>query len=371
MPFLTESRRLREVELSQIRQQMQLAPADAINLALGELSFPLPELLRAKALELLQTATPVYTPNAGLSELRKAISAMYPGSDPASVCVCNGAEEAVFVTLLSLLDPGAKIAIPDPDYPAYPAICKIMEANIIRLPFESDLLTVDWQSWKKLLEQNVQALILSHPSNPSGHVFTENEAKDLSEFCASHHILLIVDEIYARLYFNAPPPSFWQPAENIIIIGGVSKSHCMSGWRLGWVLAPPSMINSIIKARQYVSTCSNWLSQKLAEFALTTSGLQAVDQVLAQLRVCRSFVGERFRLHPERVLLPQASPYLMLQVDGEDREIARYLSQKGVITVPGSAFGARGQGWLRINYAVPQDKLRQALDIICHELHLH
>lgn len=371
MPFLTESRRLRKVELSQIRQMMQSAPSDAINLALGELSFPLPEILRRKALELLQTATPVYTPNAGLTELRQAISDMYPGSDPASVCVCNGAEEAVYVTLLALLNPGDTVAIPDPDYTAYSAICNILEANVIRLPFESDLLTVDWPLWEKLLVQNVKALILSHPSNPCGHVFTQDEAVHLSEFCASHHIVLIVDEIYARLYFTSPPPSFWQPAEHIISIGGVSKSHCMSGWRLGWVVSPANLISSIIKARQYVSTCSNWLSQKLGEYALSAEGLQAVDQILGQLRVCRSIVTERFCQHTEQVLIPPASPYIMLKVDGNDLQIAGDLAQKFVVTVPGSAFGSLGKGWLRINYAVPQDKLHQALDIICHELDLY
>ncbi|MDD4223587.1 MAG: pyridoxal phosphate-dependent aminotransferase [Candidatus Cloacimonetes bacterium] len=371
MPSLTEARRLRGIELSLIRQVIQAAPPDAINLALGELGFPLPPALRQKALELLQEETPVYTPNAGLPNLREAIAGSYPGSDPDRVCVCNGVEEALFVSLLAMLDPRDTLAIPDPDYPAYSAIGKMLECNIIRLPFESDLSSVDWELWSRLLNSGVKALVLSHPGNPGGFVFSPEEAQRLAAICNSAGITLIVDEIYARLVFQGTVPSFRGRVDRLFILGGLSKSHCLSGWRIGWVLAPAELASAVVKARQYVSTCSNWLSQQLAVFALSPAGLASADEVLAQLKACRKLALAILATPAPDLLAPAATPYLMLRVGGDDLRICQDLAGKGVICVPGSAFGQRSQGWLRLNYALPQDKLKTALDILNNELYLH
>lgn len=371
MPSLTESQRLRGIELSLIRQVIQAAPPDVINLALGELGFPLPEILRQHALELLQTATPVYTPNAGIPKLREAIASLYPGANPEQVCVTNGAEEAVFLSLLALLDPGDTLAVPDPDYSAYPAIGKMLECNLIRLPFESDLSSVDWELWEKLLADKVKVLVFSHPSNPAGHIFSESEITRLASLCARYRVTLVVDEIYRELYFSARPASLYGALENLLVVGGLTKSHCMSGWRLGWALAPAELTPSLIKARQYVSTCSHWLSQHLAAFALSPEGMTAVDGVRAQLRACRELALNALEPHRARILAPDASPYLMLRVDGDDVKFCSHLAARCVICVPGSAFGDISAGWLRLNYAVPLAQLGQAMDIVCHELSLH
>lgn len=371
MGIPTEAKRLGGIELSLIRKVLQSAPPSAINLALGELGFPLPKVLRQRAIELLQTATPVYTPNAGIPELRTAIAGLYQGAQADSVCVCNGAEEAVFVTLLALVDPGDTVAIPDPDYPAYSAICKILDANVIRLPYESDLSSVDWARWESLLSSGVKTLLFSHPSNPCGHVFSDNEVERLTSICSKNGVAMVVDGIYEELYFSARPPSFCGRLDSLFMIGGLSKSHCMSGWRLGWVVSPPSLAASVIKARQYVSTCSNWLSQHLGVFALSPTGRQSAKTALGLLKESRRFALQRMGRSLERVLVPPASPFLMLKVDGDDLEFSQNLARKGVICVPGSAFGEVSRGWLRINIGVPEDKLSPAMDVICDELSLH
>jgi aspartate/methionine/tyrosine aminotransferase len=371
--LLTEASRLDGIELSLIRRMTQEAPRGAVNLALGELGFPLPDVLRQKAIALLQEGTPVYTPNAGLPELRRAISLLYPGSSPDNVCVCNGAEEAIFVALLTLLEPGDRMAVPDPDYSAYPNIGRIMGADIVRLPYSADLQSVDLALWESKLCEGVKALILSNPGNPAGHVFSGAGILHLLDICVKHQLILIVDEIYLGLYFDAVPVSFWDArhASRLIIIGGLSKSHCMSGWRLGWGLFPQGIISAVVKARQYVSTCSNWLSQKLAEFALSPQGSLAAAGVLDSLKECRAVVKERLSGSGIKFYLPSATPYCLLQVGGDDVAVARELARKGVVTVPGSAFGEMGRSWLRLNYAVPLDKLKQALEVILEELHFH
>jgi aspartate/methionine/tyrosine aminotransferase len=371
VPLPSEAQRLRGIELSLIRKVTQAAPPGAINLALGELGFPLPQILREEALRLLQTATPVYTPNAGLSELRSAIAALYPGSDPEDICVCNGAEEALFVSLLSILDTGDAVAIPDPDYPAYAAICALLEAKVVRLPYLESLQAADLDEWERLIAGGVEVLVLSHPSNPAGHVFSEADARRLACLCEEYEVTLVVDEIYRELFFCDPLPSFHGHLENLILLGGVSKSHCMSGWRLGWALVPPTLSAAVVKARQYVSTCSNWLSQQLAIYALSPLGGAAAEEVLDQLKTCRAQALERLGHFGGRLLAPPATPYLMLKVDADDLDICARLAKKGVVCVPGSAFGKVSRGWLRLNYAVPNTKLATGLDIICDELHFH
>ena len=371
MPRLNEARRLRGLELSQIRQVIQAAPPDAINLALGELGFPLPGSLRHHALKLLQTATPVYTPNAGLPRLRESITRQYPGSDPGNICVCNGVEEALFVSLLSLLDPGDTVAIPDPDYPAYASIVKILECNVLRLPYESNLSSVDWDLWASLLDKDVKTLVLSHPGNPAGHIFDRDELERLAEFCNRHGITLLVDEIYYRLAFEGMPPSFNGKVEHLFQLGGLSKSHCMSGWRVGWVLSPPELAAAVVKARQYVSTCSNWLSQQLAVFALSEEGLAASREVLEQLKACRDLALNKLEPWTQKFFSASATPYLMMMCPPDALSISRSLAARGVICVPGNAFGRVAAGWLRINIAVALDKLETALDRIIDELYLH
>jgi aspartate/methionine/tyrosine aminotransferase len=348
---------------------MQNAPAGAINLALGELGFPMPEALKEKAIELLREGNPVYTPNAGLAELRQAIATDYSNNvNPNQIIVCNGAEEAVFITLMALINPGDTIAIPDPDYPAYPAISGIFEASVKRLPFMDNFSEIDWEQWEDILCSGVKAVLLSAPSNPSGFSFSAAEAVQFGEICNRNGIMVIVDEIYGRLFFKQAPISLNSYVENFIRIGGVSKSHCLSGWRLGWILAPLEIAPAMIKAKQYVSTCSHWLSQNLAVFALSQAGLQEAELIRLLLLDNHNYMLQRIsKALPMGISayhLPSASPYVMLKVEGDDLDFAAKLADKGVITVPGRAFGESAKGWIRMNYGVSQPLLSSALNIL-------
>lgn len=371
---LIEASRWQGVELSLMRTLIQNAPLGAINLALGELGYAMPDNLREYAKHLMQSSTAVYTPNAGMPELREAIAAYYAqGVLPEQVCATNGAQEALFLSLFSFLEHGDRVAVPDPDYTAYHSLLKVLGAQVIRLPYGKDLKSIDWDLWEQLLTYETKAIVLSSPNNPSGFYLRQADVRHLSEICNNRGIWVVLDEIYRELCFGPEPASMIGECERLFVISGLSKSHCLSGWRLGWTVAPKPLSATLIKAKQYVSTCSGWLAQKLAIFALSEPGKDDANQIFSQLQESRALAmkiicarGAKKDMH-----LPDATPYMMLRCEAEDLEFATKLAKKGVITAAGTAFGEMTKGMIRINYGALANILAPALELICDELYPH
>lgn len=349
-----EADRLAHIELSMLRKLMAKAPADSINLALGELGFSFPEDLAAHATKLLRGCNPHYTPNAGLTELRQRIANNY-NDIPSSICVCNGAEEALYITLQAILNPGDIVAVPDPDYPAYPVLAQLAGARVIRLPFSKDFQEIDWQDWKEKLN-GVKLLVMSSPSNPTGYTLNQADSARLGSILEQTGTILVLDEIYQEVYTQKPEESDYTKFSLLIRINGLSKSHLMSGWRIGWIHGPSAFIESATKLKQYISTCPPWLSQLLALYALDCPEIPA--RVREQMRLNLSLVQDGmagFTLH-----LPKASPYAMLYARDSEAQVEKWMN-KGVLTVPGIAFGTGCREWIRINYAMEQSTLIQAI----------
>jgi aspartate aminotransferase len=319
----------------------------------------------------------------------------YP--DPANILICNGAEEALYITLQGLVNEGDNIAIPDPDYPAYPTLVSLAGGQTVRLPFpdfdvdatssvdatscrinvnatscrlrdkkpQDDVPTIKLQDeastlelWEALLI-GCKALLLSHPSNPSGFRFSASEFEQLAQILNRHGVILIVDEIYKDLYFDFPYEPDYTIINRVIRIGGLSKSHLMSGWRIGWLAGSTPEVSELTKLKQYISTCAAWPSQKLAEFALTQSSL--VDDVRRQLSHNRDLCLATLPF--AKVHAPMAGPYMMLRCQ-DGLEYAKDLLHKGIITVPGIAFGKVTQGYVRINIGVKPPLLERALALL-------
>ncbi len=331
-------------------------------MALGELGFPLPDFLRERAQELLTSGNPRYTPNAGLLELREAIAHYYEEMvQPDQICVCNGAEEALYILMTALINPSDTVAIPDPDYPAYPAIVKMMEAQVLRLPYEQNLTQIDWDLWDSLLSRGVKLLLLSNPKNPTGLFFDSNEMDKLVGLCRKHDIILVIDEIYRELYFTEQPISALGRYEKLFVISGLSKSHLMSGWRLGWIVSPQSFATACVKTKQYISTCSNWLSQQLGICALSDEGMSMLPKLRAMLHHTQKEAYAALQERYPQMIVPPASPYIMFKPDRDELDFATEMAVKGVVTVPGMAFGEISRAWIRINHALAMDALKEGL----------
>jgi len=367
---LIESKRVRHIEMSLLRIIMAMAPPDAVNMALGELGFAMPQGLRDYAAELLKTETPRYTANAGIPELKEAVAHYHHNAySPEGVCVTNGAEEAIYAAMMAFLNPGDKIAIVEPFYPAYATIVGICEAELVPLPHEPNLTTINWDKWERLLAQNVKVLLFSNPSNPLGTFFSEAEINRICLLAKKYELLILADEIYHDLYIDTEPVSFAGKIPNLILISGVSKSYCMSGWRMGWAIGPEKLVNPIIRAHQYISTCAGWLAQKVTVKALK-DGQVWLDEVRSHLRKTFLFTINHLQkqLSSIPLLLPTSTPYIMLQFGGDDYEACSRAAKHGVITVPGRAFGTNSTGWIRINYALEQPLLERGLSILTKQL---
>ena len=360
---------MKNIKKSLIRQIFDSAPKNSINFGLGEIQFPTPKILCEYAKKILDDRNIRYTPNAGLFELREAISNYYQNIIPAeNVCVTIGAEEAVYATLASILNPEDEVLLANPCFLAYGSIIEMLYGIPVYFNLEPQHnFKLDKESFLDGISSKTKAVLLNNPSNPLGIIFSEDEIKFILETCHKHNILIIVDEIYRELFLNEKTPSFLELTENVIVISGVSKSHCMTGWRLGWVAShQKDLIDKIITVHQYICTCAPFLSQKVAVKALSEEGMKSADEIRIKLKRNYEFMINYFdENHIEYKALKKASsPYFFVNFGIDDRKLSKKVLEKGVIVIPGTAFGSNGKNWIRINYGVEREILKKGLKII-------
>ncbi len=362
----TPAARLAGIEKSVIRQIFDRAPLDAINLGLGEPDFPTPGAIRAAAQRFIHTGKIRYTPNAGLLELRRAIAADY--GDAArfeGVCVTNGSQEALFVALMGLINPGDDVLLPDSGFVAYPALVRMAGGKPVfyKLPARHGF-AFDAEEFRQRLTANTRAVIINSPSNPTGRMLTPENLKALANALQGSSALVIADEVYRELYFDVRPAAIGDFYPHTVVISGLSKSHAMTGWRLGWIYGDPEIVRHLIVLHQYATTCASAISQRAALAAFTEEGRAALAELRQDLRARRDFLVELLDtqfadLNLDRII-PDGAFYLMLAISrfGASLEVAERMLQNKVITIPGAAFGEEAEGYLRLSFATDFDTIR-------------
>ncbi len=360
---------MKSIKKSLIRQIFDSAPKNSINLGLGEIQFPTPKILCEYAKEILDDKNIRYTPNAGLPELRETIANYYQNTIPAeNVCVTCGAEEAIYATLASILNPEDEVLLANPCFLAYSSIIEMLYG----IPVYFDLnpqhnFSLDKKSFLNGISSKTKAVLLNNPSNPQGISFSRKEIEFILETCNRNNILIIVDEIYRELFLFEKNSSFLELTENAIVISGVSKSHCMTGWRLGWAAShQKELTDRIIATHQYICTCAPFLSQKTAVKAFSEEGMKSAEQIRIKLKRNYEFLIKFFNDNhiKYKALKSSSSPYFFVNFGIDDRKISRELIDNGVIVIPGTAFGSKGKNWIRINYGVEKEILKKGLNII-------
>lgn len=356
--------RLRDVELSLIRQINALATPYSVNLGIGEPNLQPDERLR----ELAHRAATVpwqYSPNAGTLALRKKLC---EGTelDPASeVCVTAGTQEGLFAVFTAFLNPGDEVLVPNPGFLSYATLAKICGATFVTYELEPPEWRIDVDALRKKITPKTKLIVVTSPSNPLGSVIDDDTLRAI----AATGLLVVSDEVYREIWYEAPPPSMLGLGENVIVLNGLSKSHGMTGLRLGWILARAELMKPIVTAHQYIATCASVFSQALAlsifeDREWNAMWLENVREQFATQREAAVYAIEHEL--GAKIPAPAGAFYAFVPVPSCDTiSFAKTLAtDAAVLVIPGLAFGTIGQGFIRISYAAPVEQITSGIERI-------
>ena len=371
------SKTITTIEPSGIRKFFDIVSEmeDAISLGVGEPDFDTPWHIRDEGIYSLEKGRTFYTSNAGLKELKVEISKYldrrfglkYDYNKEMLVTV--GGSEAIDIAMRAMLDPGDEVLIPQPSYVSYVPCCVLANGTpvIIELKAEDDF-RLTAEELEAAITPKTKLLVLPFPNNPTGAVMEKKDLEAVAEIVEKYDLYVLSDEIYAELTYlenHVSIASLPGMKERTIVINGFSKSHAMTGWRLGYACGPEVILKQMLKIHQFAIMCAPTTSQYAAVEALK-NGDEDVAMMRGEYNGRRRYVLKRF----QDMGLPCFEPFGAFYAFPCIREFGmtsdefatELLQSKKVAVVPGTAFGACGEGFLRISYAYSLDDLRTALD---------
>lgn len=356
--------RLTGIELSLIRQINALATPLSVNLGIGEPNVIPDERLREMAREAATTSWK-YSPNAGTISLRKKLSAEGRYEPATEVCVTAGTQEGLFSIFTAYVEPGDEVLIPNPGFLSYATLAKVCGAQPVTYDLDAPDWQIDVEQLKKKITPRTKLIIVNSPSNPLGSVASRGTLEQI----AALGPLVVSDEVYREIWYDEQPASMAGMGENVIVVSGLSKSHAMTGLRLGWILAREAVLKPLITAHQYVATCASVFSQALAEKILDDAEWNAgwLDSMRAQFMSQREAALYAIEHELEIAIEPPAGAfYAFAPVPACDTiSFAKTLAtDAAVLVIPGLAFGTRGQGFIRISYAAPVGEITTGIERI-------
>lgn len=350
--------RFHGIEISLIRQINALATPLTTNLGLGEPNLEPDGTFRELASRAATEGSWRYTANAGTLALRAHIASGTSFDPKNEVCVTAGTQEALFAISQAYVESGDEVLVPEPGFVAYETLVRIAGGNPIPYPLHAPDWTIDLPELRKRVTPRTKAIVVNSPSNPTGAALAAAELDAIADLGP----LVISDEVYREIHFGDPPPSMLGRGRNVIVVSGLSKSHGMTGLRLGWAIAAADLMAPVIRAHQYIATCASAFSQTLAELIFENASWNAqwLAGVREQFRIQRDIALAAVEQQVHIALTPPAGAfYLFVPVPTCDSVgLAKALAtEAAVLTIPGVAFGAAGEGFLRISFAASEEQL--------------
>ncbi len=367
-------------------KELKAAGRKVYDLSLGEPDFTTPEHICQAAVNAMKAGHTHYTVASGIPELKKAVADQYKSVHgleyaPAQVVIANGAKHAIHNVFTVLLDPGDEVIIPAPYWVSYAELVKLTGAVpvIVDTPQENNFKLTP-EMLVKAVTKKTKALLLCSPSNPTGSMYSAEELGALADVAVEKNLLVISDEIYERLIYGGHKfASFATVRQGLqdrtILINGVSKTYAMTGWRIGWSIAPLNVSKAIadLQSQETSNPCS--ISQ-YAALAAITGPQDCVATMCAEFAKRREFVRNRIAKIPGvscseiagafyafiNIKKHLGRPYNGVQIDNSSQWCLELLAKKGVASVMGSAFGA--EGYARLSFAASMPNLEAALDLI-------
>ena len=372
--FVTE--KVKQIKPSGIRKFFDIVSEmpDAISLGVGEPDFDTPWHIREEGIRSLKAGKTFYTSNAGLMPLRQEISRYIEDRlqltyDPASeIMVTVGGSEAIDIAFRTVLEPGDEVIIPEPAFVSYVPCVQLAGGVPVTIPLKAEnAFRLKPRELEAAITPKTKVLLLSYPNNPTGAIMEKEDLEALLGIIEKHDLLVISDEIYSELTYNSRHVSIASlpgMRKRCVVINGFSKSYAMTGWRLGYALAPKEIMEQMVKLHQFAIMSSPTTSQYAAVSALKNGNSDVMEMRLAYDQ------RRRFLLHEmERLQIPCFEPrgafYIFPDISefgmSSEEFATELLREENVAVVPGSAFGDCGEGFIRISYAYSIEELKAAL----------
>lgn len=345
-----------------------------IHLEIGEPDFDTPTHVRQEACRALEEGYTHYSNSTGILELREAI-AQYAGKirglqfDPNNVVVTPGAKPIMFYTIMALVEPGEEVIYPNPGFPIYESMINFLGGVAVPLQLsERRDFRVDLDELESKVSSNTRLLILNSPHNPTGGVLTYDDLKAIADLAVKHDVMVLADEIYSGIIYEGEHHSildFPGMMERTILLDGFSKTYAMTGWRMGYGIFPAEMVPHVSRLIINSVSCTSTFSQRAAVAALT-GPRDEVEHMQEAFSQRRNLVYEGLNKIPGlRCNHPAGAFYAFPNITDtgmDSRAYAEYLlTEADVAVLPGTSFGAFGEGYIRISFANSAENLQEAM----------
>lgn len=370
---------LDKIEVSLIRQfDQSISDVPGImKLTLGEPDFTTPEHVKEAAKAAIDANQSHYTGMAGLVALRQAAADFVKDkyhltyNPDNEILVTIGATEALSATLTAILEPGDTVLLPAPAYPGYEPIVNLIGADIVEIDTTgNDFVLTPEVLEQAILEQgdSLKAVLLNYPTNPTGVTYSREQIKALADVLRKYDVFVISDEVYSELtYTDEPHVSIAEYLpEQTILINGLSKSHAMTGWRIGLIFAPAVFTAQLIKSHQYLVTAATTMAQFAAIEALSAGKDDALP-MKAEYVKRRDYIIDKMSALGFKIIKPDGAFYIFAKIpEGYEQDSFKFCQdfarEKAVAFIPGVAFGKYGEGYLRLSYAASMETITTAME---------
>jgi aspartate aminotransferase len=363
--------------ISNLASELEAEGADVVDLSVGEPDFDTPQNIIESAEAAMEAGHTGYTSSNGIPELKDAIVEKLRGNDvpcdTENIIVTPGAKQALYEAIQALIDDGDEVVLLDPAWVSYEAMVKLAGGRLSRV----DLAPHEFQLEPALAElgetitDDTELLVVNSPSNPTGAVYSDEALVGVRDLAVEHDVTVISDEIYEQIIYGGEITSLASldgMADRTVTINGMSKAYSMTGWRLGYLCAPESLVDQAGKLHSHSVSCAVNFVQRAGVEALRNTD-EAIAEMVAAFRDRRDLLVDLFADHGVDVAVPEGAFYMMPEVAEDDQAWCEgAIEDAHVATVPGSAFGS--PGYARLSYAASEERLREGVERLAEEGYL-
>lgn len=365
------SQRARAVEISGIRKMFEAAPPNAINMGLGEPDFEPPAEVVEALCDAVHQGRNHYGPSAGLPELREHLAERYrdrdPRTDRQNVVVTASGSEGLLSAALALYDPGDEVLVPNPGFVLYAPHARL--AGAVPVPYElraNRQFLPDLDALEKRITPRTRAIVVNSPSNPTGGLFPRSTVERIVALADRHDLLIISDEVYEHIVYEGAFTSFWGRSDRVVVVNSFSKTFAITGWRLGFVVAPHPLAVEINKIHYHIVACPPTPAQVAVIAGLESDGA-AQRAMVREFRARRALLTKGLDRVPGLRCFPPAGAFYAFprfSWPGTATDVAGDLLRRGLITTPGDAFGSLGAHHLRLSFATSRPKITKGIGLL-------